>query len=110
MAAIKVIMIIAIILLFVVMVLSAIASNQISGDKPTKEDIATAHKYSMISAVVTGLAALLFFVVLIIYWNSDTIRSKAGDAFARLGARIRQQAAAGDPAAIAAVQGAVGAG
>ncbi len=103
-------LIIATILLFVVMVLSAIASNQISGDKPTKENVATAHKYSMIAALVTGLSALIIFVALIIYWNSSTIRSKAGDYFARLGATIRQQAVMGDPTAAAAVAAAGSAG
>ena len=64
--ALIVMMILAIILLFAAMVLSAMASS--SAKKNCSEDTKeTAHKFSMYSALVAGVAVFLISVALIIY-------------------------------------------
>ena len=58
-------MVLTIILLFVSMVLSAMASNEArKGSQKCKEDC---HKYSMWSALVSGLSVAMIVIALIIY-------------------------------------------
>lgn len=63
--ALVIFMIVAVILLFASMVLSAMASNDArKGSQQCKEDC---HKYSMWSALVSGIAVAMIVVILIIY-------------------------------------------
>ena len=63
--ALVIFVIIAVILLFISMVLSAMAASAAQkGSSVCKEDC---HKYSMWSALVSGLAVAVIVVVLIIY-------------------------------------------
>lgn len=97
------------ILLFIAMVFSAMASTAASKltTDPTnlKENAASAHRNSMISAVICGISALLGIVAIILYLTSDKIVKTAHDA---LGRRVAAMANAGSPAAAAAVQAAGG--
>jgi hypothetical protein len=70
MTALTIILVISIILLFVSMVLSAIASSAAQ-----KNNITDAHKYSMWSAIVSGLSIALLVIVLVLYLNSGAIIS-----------------------------------
>lgn len=54
--------IVAIVLLFTSMVLSAMSSTAVNNN-----DKANAHKYAMISAIVCGVSVLVLGVVLVIY-------------------------------------------
>ena len=63
--ALVIFMIIAIILLFVSMVLSAMAASEAS--KGSDKCKANCHKYSMWSALVSGIAVAVIVVALIIY-------------------------------------------
>jgi ABC-type transport system involved in multi-copper enzyme maturation permease subunit len=54
--------IVAIVLLFTSMVLSAMSSTAVNNN-----DKSNAHKYAMISAIVCGLSVLVLGVVLVIY-------------------------------------------
>jgi hypothetical protein len=61
-AGIVISVIVAIVLLFTSMVLSAMSSTAVNnGDKTS------AHKYAMISAIVCGISVLVLGVVLVIY-------------------------------------------
>jgi len=63
--ALVIFMIVAVVLLFVSMVFSAMASNEArKGSKKCKEDC---HKYSMWSALVSGLAVAVIVIILVIY-------------------------------------------
>lgn len=68
MAAVTIFIIVAMILLFISMVLSAIAADNISN-----KNYDTGRKYSMISAVVSGVSVAILIVVLILYLNSGKI-------------------------------------
>lgn len=67
MAAVYIFLIVTILLLFTCMVLSAISSNAVSNKK--YDD---AHKYSMITAVMSGISAMLVIIVTIIYATRKT--------------------------------------
>ena len=54
--------IVAIVLLFTSMVLSAMSSTAINNNDKT-----SAHKYAMISAIICGLSVLVLGIVLVIY-------------------------------------------
>lgn len=105
--AITIILITSTLLLFVSMVFSAMASTaaaRITSDPGSVKDNAdSAHRNSMIAAVICGISALLGIVTVILYLNSDRIVSSAHDA---LGRRVAAMANAGSPAAVAAVQAA----
>lgn len=62
MVAIYIFLVVTTLLLFVCMVLSAISSNAINN-----KDYDTAHKYSMITAVMTGISVVLLIAITILY-------------------------------------------
>lgn len=67
-------MAIAIVILFASMVLSAMASSDVKKTCPKDEK---AHKYSMYSALVAGLAVLLIAIAMMIYIFRRDISGKA---------------------------------
>lgn len=61
-------LILAIVLLFVSMILSAMSASAINN-----KDAAGAHKYSTAAAVVCGLSVFVLVIVLIIYINKERV-------------------------------------
>ncbi len=83
-----VMMIIAIALLFVSMVLSAMgASEAAKGGDACKEK---GHKYSMASAIVTGVAVAVLVIGLVIYIFRKDISVQAGGVLQQYGGRLQQ--------------------
>lgn len=83
-----VMMVVAIVLLFTSMVLSSMASTASEGC-PNEN----AHKYSMWSAVVTGIAALIIGVFLYLYVNREPILSGLGGALKSVGSALKPKSA-----------------
>jgi uncharacterized membrane protein YhfC len=90
MAAVIIFIVIAMILLFISMVMSAIGADNV-----TKKEYDTAWKYSMISAVVSGISVAMLIVTLIIYVNSEKIATKAHEGFGHLQQRMIPYAGTG---------------
>lgn len=79
-----VMMVVAIVLLFTSMVLSSMASTASEGCPDEN-----AHKYSMWSAIVTGVAALIIGVSLYLYINREPILSGLGGALKSAGSSLK---------------------
>jgi len=79
-----VIMIVAIALLFTSMVLSSMASNATEGC--TNEN---AHKYSMYSAIVSGVAVFAIGVALWMYIYREPLMTGAGDVLSSAGKSLK---------------------
>jgi hypothetical protein len=78
MVAVIICLVISMVLLFTSMVLSSMAASAAS-----KNNSNNAHKYSMASAVVSGLSVFLLIVVLILYINAGRIANVAQGALNR---------------------------
>lgn len=89
--ALIVMMIISIILLFVAMVLSAMASTSAKRSCPQDDDT---HKYSMYSALVAGLAVFFIAVSLVIYIFRRPVYTRIGMAGERAADMIKGHAEA----------------
>jgi hypothetical protein len=83
MAAIIVFIVITMLFLFIAMVMSAIGADNV-----TKKEYDVAWKYSMISAVMCGIAVAILIVVLIIYVNSEKISTSVHGALGRAQSRF----------------------
>jgi hypothetical protein len=79
-----VMMVVAIVLLFTSMVLSSMASNATAGC--TDEN---AHKYSMYSAIVSGVAVFVIGVALWFYIYREPLMSGAGDMLSSAGKSLK---------------------
>lgn len=82
-----VVMVVTIVLLFTAMVLSSMASSAALTD--CKED--TAHKYSMYTAVICGLSALITGIALGLYLYRDDIASGASKALTSAGQALKRE-------------------
>jgi cytochrome bd-type quinol oxidase subunit 2 len=79
-----VMMVVAIVLLFTSMVLSSMASNATEGC--TDEN---AHKYSMYSAIVSGIAVFLIGIALWFYIYREPLMSGVGDTLTSAGKSLK---------------------
>lgn len=86
-----VMMIVAIILLFVAMIFSSMASSDVKKTCPSDDK---AHKYSMYSAVVAGVAVFLIAVALMIYIFRQPIVGQAGLMVGSAASALQQHASA----------------
>lgn len=80
-----VVMVLAAVLLFVSMILSAMASSA-AASGCTNED---AHKYSMYSAVLCGISVVLMAISISIYYYRDEIRTHIGKGVKKVGKYIK---------------------
>ena len=74
-AALIIFMIVAIILLFVSMVTSAMAANEAHKNK--SRCVSECHKYSMFSALISGISVAVMIVILTVYIYSSVIGKKS---------------------------------
>lgn len=81
MTAVIVCLVISMILLFISMVLSAMSASAAE-----KGDTSTARKYSLYSAVVSGLSVVLLVVILVMYLNSERIVTSTHAALGQIAA------------------------
>jgi uncharacterized membrane protein YjgN (DUF898 family) len=79
-----VVLVLATVLLFLSMILSAMASS--AAADCTNDD---AHKYSMYSAVLCGISAVLMTICIGIYYYRDEIRTHVGKAVKKVGKHIK---------------------
>lgn len=84
-----VMIIIAILLLFTTMVLSAMASSDAS--KSNDDNCQSCHKYSMYSAIVTGISVFIIFIGLMIYLFRKPIAQQTGQLAQQAGAYVGGQ-------------------
>jgi hypothetical protein len=83
-ATVIIVLVVSMILLFVSMVLAAMASSDAQ-----KKNLQDAQKYSMWSAVVSGLSIALLIVVLIMYIYSERLATHAYSALERVQGSLR---------------------
>ncbi len=84
-AAVIICLILAMILLFISMILAALASS-----KADKNEISDSQKYAMWAAIASGLSIVLLIVIMFVYINSEKIVRVAHSA---LGSYVTQPAA-----------------